>query len=90
MFTIISNASGFHVADRIPNDTKMNSAYFDTNILTPLEQAISPQRTASHQKQLVIHLDIVWSISISASLPSWALGFRIQIEISLSCGAFRK
>jgi hypothetical protein len=30
MFIIIWNPSGFYVVDRLPNDTKMNSAYFVT------------------------------------------------------------
>jgi hypothetical protein len=50
MFTIIWNANGFHVIDSLPNDTKMNSDYFVTNILTPLEEAIFPQGRALHQK----------------------------------------
>jgi histone-lysine N-methyltransferase SETMAR len=57
MFMIIWNPTGFHVIDRLPDDTKMNSAYFVTNILTPFEQAIFPQGRAPHQKRLVIHLD---------------------------------
>jgi hypothetical protein len=57
MFAIIWNPTGLHVIDRLPDDAKMNSAYFVTNILTPLEQAIFPQGRAPHQKRLVIHLD---------------------------------
>jgi transposase len=57
MFTIIWNPSGFYVVDRLPNDTKMSSGYFVTNILTPFEQAIFPRGKAPHQKRLVIHLD---------------------------------
>jgi hypothetical protein len=33
MFTIMWNASGFYIVDRLLNDTKMNSNYFVTNIL---------------------------------------------------------
>jgi uncharacterized membrane protein len=61
MFTIIWNPSGFYVVDRLPNDTKMNSAYFVTNIfipLIPLEQAIFLRGRAPHQKRLAIHLVI--------------------------------
>jgi hypothetical protein len=43
MFTIIWNPSGFYVVDRLPNHSKMNNAYFMTNILIPLEQAIFPR-----------------------------------------------
>jgi transposase len=57
MFTIIWNPTGFYVVDRLPNDAKMNSAYFVTNLLTLFEQAIFPRRKALHQKRLVIHLD---------------------------------
>jgi histone-lysine N-methyltransferase SETMAR len=57
MSTIIWNLTRFYIVDRLPNDTKINSAYFVTNILTPLEEAIFPQRRAPHQKRLVIHLD---------------------------------
>jgi hypothetical protein len=37
MFTIIKNASGFYVIDRLINQSKMNSPYFVTNILIPIE-----------------------------------------------------
>jgi hypothetical protein len=57
MLTLIWNPSGFYVVDRLRNDTNMNSAYFVTNILTPLEQMIFPRGRAPHQKRLVIHLD---------------------------------
>jgi hypothetical protein len=50
MFTIIWNPTGFYVVDRLPNDIKMNSADFVTNILPPLEETIFPQGRASHQK----------------------------------------
>jgi hypothetical protein len=50
MFTILWNQTGFYAVDRLPNDTKMNSAYFVTNILTPIQQAIFPRGRAPHQK----------------------------------------
>jgi hypothetical protein len=34
----------------------MNSAYFMTNILIPLEQVIFPRGNTPHEKRLVIHL----------------------------------
>jgi hypothetical protein len=37
MFTIMWNPSGFHVVNTLPNDPKMNSDYFMTNILIPFE-----------------------------------------------------
>jgi hypothetical protein len=40
IFMVIWNPSGFYVIDRLPNDIKMNSDCFVTNILIPLEQAI--------------------------------------------------
>jgi hypothetical protein len=57
MFTIMWNPSGLYVIDRLPNDTKINSDYFVTNILIPFEQAICTRGMALHQKQLVVHLD---------------------------------
>jgi histone-lysine N-methyltransferase SETMAR len=56
MFMIIWNPTRFYIVDRLPNDTKMNSAYFMRNILTPLEEAIFPQGRAPHQKRLVVPL----------------------------------
>jgi hypothetical protein len=50
MFMIIWNPTGFYVVDRFLNDTKMNSAYFVTNIFAPLEEAIFPQGRAPRQK----------------------------------------
>jgi hypothetical protein len=35
--TIIWNPSGFYVVNRLLNDVKMNSAYFVTDMHTPLE-----------------------------------------------------
>jgi hypothetical protein len=54
MFTIIWNPSGFYVVDRLPNDTKMNSAYFVTNIFIPfisLEQEIFPRGRVPYRKR---------------------------------------
>jgi hypothetical protein len=56
MFAIIWNPNNFYVVDRLLNHTKMNSAYFVTNILVPLEQAIFPRGKAPHEKRLVVHL----------------------------------
>jgi hypothetical protein len=60
MFTIIWNLSVFYVIKRFLNDTKMNSDYFMTNILIPLEQTIVPRGRVPHQKRFVIHLDNCW------------------------------
>jgi hypothetical protein len=57
MFTIMWNPNGFYVLDRLPNDTKMNSAYFLTNVLIQLEEAIFPRGRAPHERLLVVHLD---------------------------------
>jgi hypothetical protein len=54
MFTIIWNPTGFYVLDIFPNDTKMNSEYFVTNILISQEQMIFPCRRATHEKRLVV------------------------------------
>jgi hypothetical protein len=50
MFTILWNPTGLYVVDRLPNDTKMNSDYFVTNVLISPEQMIFPCRRASHGK----------------------------------------
>jgi hypothetical protein len=57
MFTIIWNPTGFYVVDRLPNDIKMNSDYFVTNVLTSLEQTIFPCRRTPHEKRLMISAD---------------------------------
>jgi hypothetical protein len=54
MFMIMWNPSSFCIVDRLPNDTKMNSDYFVTNILVPLEQMIFPRGRAPHQKRHVV------------------------------------
>jgi hypothetical protein len=64
------NSSGFYVIDMLSNDTKMNSDYFVTNILIPLEQAIFPRGRASHQKRLMIHLDNC-SVHASRASTNW-------------------
>jgi hypothetical protein len=70
MFTIIWNSSGFHVFDRLPNDARMNSAYFATNVVIPLEETIFPQGRAPRERLLVIHLDNC-SIHISRVSTDW-------------------
>jgi hypothetical protein len=70
MFTIIWNPTGFYVADRLLNTTKMNSVYFMTNILSPLEEVIFPQGRAPHQKRLVIYLDNC-SVHTSRAPTEW-------------------
>jgi hypothetical protein len=70
MFTIIWNPTEFYVVDRFPNDTKMNSAYFVTNIHTPLEEAIFSQGRALHQKRFIIHLDNC-SVHTNWESPEW-------------------
>jgi hypothetical protein len=57
MFSIIWNPSDFYIVDRLLNHTKMNSAYFVTNIFIPLEQTIFSRGRASHEKRFVVHLD---------------------------------
>jgi hypothetical protein len=57
MVTIIWNLPGLYIIDIFPNDTKMNSAYFVTNLLTPFEQSIFPRGRRPYQKRPVIHLD---------------------------------
>jgi hypothetical protein len=50
MFTVIWNPLGFQAIDRLPTGTKMNSGYFITNVLEPLERRL-------HAKRLTVHLD---------------------------------
>jgi hypothetical protein len=50
--------------------SKMNSAYFVTNLLAPLEQVTFPRGRAPHQKRLVIHLDN-WSVHKSRASRDW-------------------
>jgi hypothetical protein len=52
------------------NDAKINSAYFVTNVLTPLQQAIFTRGRAPHQKRLVIDLDNC-SIRTSRASREW-------------------
>jgi hypothetical protein len=70
MFTIIWNPIGFYVVDRFPNDTKMNSDYFVTNILISLEQIIFPCRRASHEKRLAVSVDNC-SVHTSRGSTDW-------------------
>jgi hypothetical protein len=70
IFTIIWSSSGFYVIDRFPNDIKMNSDYFVTNMLIPLKQAIFSRWRPPHQKPLVIHLDNC-SVHISPASTDW-------------------
>jgi hypothetical protein len=70
MFTIIWNPIGFYVVDRLPNDTKMNSDYFVTNILISLEQIIFPCRRASHGKRLVVSVNNC-SVHTSRGSTDW-------------------
>jgi hypothetical protein len=57
MFTVIWNPLGFHVVDKLPTGTKINSDYFIANILEPLEQKIFPNGRKPHAKRLTVHLE---------------------------------
>jgi hypothetical protein len=57
MFTIIWNPSGFYIVDKLPNDTKMNGAYFVAQVIIRLEQVIFPRGRVPHQKRFVIRLN---------------------------------
>jgi hypothetical protein len=70
MFTIIWNPSGFYVVDGFPNDTKMNTAYFVTNMFAPVDHAIFPRGREPSQKQLVIDLDN-FSVHTSRASRDW-------------------
>jgi hypothetical protein len=51
------NPHGFHVIDRLPTGTKMNSTYFVSNILHPLRQIFFSGERHPRAKRLVIHVD---------------------------------
>jgi hypothetical protein len=70
MFTIIWNPTGFYVVDRLPNDTKMNSDYFVTNILISLEQMIFPCRREPHENGLMVSVDN-WALHTSRGSIHW-------------------
>jgi hypothetical protein len=70
MFTVIWNPTGFYIIDRLPNDTKMNSDYFVTNILIFREQMTFPCRKALHEKQQVIAVDNC-SVHTSRASREW-------------------
>jgi hypothetical protein len=67
---IMWNPSGFYVIDRLPNNTKMNSDPFVTNIFIPLEEAIFPRGREPHQKRLMVHLGNC-SAHTSRALTDW-------------------
>jgi hypothetical protein len=56
VFTVTWNALGFQVVDKLPTGIKMNSDYFITNILDPLEQKIFPNGRKPYAKRLTVHL----------------------------------
>jgi hypothetical protein len=70
MFTIIWNLTGFSVVDKLPNDTKMNSDYFMTNILISLEQMIFLCRRTPHEKGLMVSVDNC-SVHTSRGSADW-------------------
>jgi hypothetical protein len=57
MVRVIWNPHGFQIVDKLAIGTKMNSDYFITNFLEPLEQKIFPNGRKPHAKQLTVHLD---------------------------------
>jgi hypothetical protein len=57
MFTVVWNPDVFQVVNKLPIDLKMNSDYFITNFLEPLEQKMFPNGRKPHAKRLTVHLD---------------------------------
>jgi hypothetical protein len=57
MFTVIWNSFGFHVIDKLRTGGKMESDYFTTNILGPLEQKVLPTGPNPQARRLTIHLE---------------------------------
>jgi hypothetical protein len=57
MFTVVWNPLGFHVVDKLRTGAQMESDYFTTNIVGPLEQKIFPTGRNQHAKRSTIPLD---------------------------------
>jgi hypothetical protein len=51
------NPRGFHVINQLLSETKMDSNYFTTTILSPLRKEFNPRDRALHPKPLVVHMD---------------------------------
>jgi hypothetical protein len=45
------------MVDRLPNNTKMNNAYFVTNLPIPIEHAIFARGTIPYETRLVVRRD---------------------------------
>jgi hypothetical protein len=67
MFTVIWNPLRFHVIDKCPIGTRMNSDHFITNILASLEQKLFPDGRKFSTRRLTIHLV---NYSIHTSRPT--------------------
>jgi hypothetical protein len=57
MFTIMWNPHNFYVVNRLPENTKMNSTYYTTNVLKPLYNCFFPDGYVGQKRKLVIHVD---------------------------------
>jgi hypothetical protein len=80
------NLNGFYVVDRLPNDTKMNSAYFLTNLLVPLEEAIFPRGRPPHRKRLMIRVTNC-SVHTSRTSTDWLQEHNIVRMPRQSCSS---
>jgi hypothetical protein len=57
MFTIMWNPRGFHVINRLPDGSKMNSEYDIANVLTPLHEKFCSGGPEDCGIPLIIHVD---------------------------------
>jgi hypothetical protein len=53
----IQNPRDFYVVDKLQNDMKMNSKYFITHILNPIEEVIFLRGRNRHYEWLIVHVD---------------------------------
>jgi hypothetical protein len=70
MFTIMWNPRRFHVVNRLPSDTIIDSHYFTTNVLAPLREEFIPRDLAQDPKPLVVHMDMWCNSAIHIGTPN--------------------
>jgi hypothetical protein len=92
LFTVIWNPLGFQVVDKLTTGAKMNSDYFITNILEPLEQKIFPNGRKPHAKRLTVHLEFApeesqtrYSNPSNSSTLHSSIQGRLKVSKSQSC-----
>jgi hypothetical protein len=61
MLTVLWNPLEFHMIDKLPAATRMNSEYFTINIIARVEEKLFPEGRAAHAKGLSFTWTIVQS-----------------------------